>query len=50
MKENIFLTIHEAKYYPNSKREPEKHIFDFRKKRPNPKIEPGKLPKEMLNK
>jgi hypothetical protein len=37
----------EAKYYPNSKREPEKPIFDFRKKRPSPKIEPGKPPKEM---
>jgi hypothetical protein len=37
----------EAKYYPNSKREPVKPIFDFRKKRPSPKIEPGKPPKEM---
>ena len=36
----------EAKYYPNSKREPEKPIFDFRKKRPSPKIEPGKALKE----
>lgn len=36
----------EAKYYPNSKREPVKPIFDFRKKYPSPKIEPGKAPTE----
>ena len=41
-----FSHNNEAKYYPNSKREPEKPIFDFRKKRPSPKIEPGKALKE----
>jgi|DEB0MinimDraft_4_1074332.scaffolds.fasta_scaffold179079_2 hypothetical protein len=37
----------EAKYYPNSKREPVKPIFIFGEKYPAPKREPGKPPKEI---
>ena len=46
-KRKFILHNNEAEYYPNSKREPVKPFYDFRKKYPGPKREPGKPPKEI---